>query len=59
LLATWSDGDLFSYFPGRSADTLASLGHVLRDTTCYTMMPFSLVADFARDRNGLPNFRFS
>jgi hypothetical protein len=40
------------------ADTLASLGHALTDTTWYTTMPSSLVADFARDINGLHNFRF-
>jgi len=40
------------------ANKLASLGHVLIDTVWYTNMPSSLAADFSRDRNGLPNYRF-
>jgi len=39
-------------------DKLASLEHALTDTTWYTILPSSLLADFARDRNGLPNYRF-
>lgn len=39
------------------ADTVASLGHKLTDTTWFHIMPVSLSIDFTRDRNGLPNFR--
>jgi len=28
------------------------------DTTRFTMLPSSLLADFPRDRNGMPNYRF-
>jgi len=40
------------------ADTMASLGHNLTVTSWYHSMPASLAVDFARDRHGLPNFRF-
>jgi len=40
------------------ADTMASLGHNLTVTSWYHSMPASLAVDFARDRHGLPNYRF-
>ena len=40
------------------ADTMAVMGHELDATTWYHVMPASLSVDFARDRHGLPNFRF-
>jgi len=40
------------------ADKLAFLGHSLTDTIWYDFMPTPLAADFTRDINGLPNYRF-
>jgi len=40
------------------ADKLAFLGHSLTDTFWFDTMPPSLAVDFARDRSGLPNYRF-
>ena len=40
------------------ADKLASFGHALTDTIWYSSLPLSLSTAFARDRNGLPNYRF-
>jgi len=40
------------------ADKLASFDHALTDTIWYSSLPLSLSTDFARDRNGLPNYRF-
>jgi hypothetical protein len=40
------------------ADGMAALGHDIHDTVWFTLLPPSLGADFARDRHGLPNFRF-
>jgi len=41
------------------ANGLAALGHDLNDTTWFTLLSPSLGPDFSRDRNELPNFRFS
>jgi len=41
------------------ADGLAAMGHDITDTTWFNTLPSSLLADFARDRHGLPNYRFS
>jgi hypothetical protein len=40
------------------ADTMTSLGHDLTVTSWYHSMPALLAVDFARDRHGLPNYRF-
>jgi len=40
------------------ADIMASLGHNLTVTSWYHSMSASLAVDFARDRHGLPNYRF-
>lgn len=40
-------------------DALATLGNDMPDTTWFQTMAVSLSIDFTRDRNGLPNFRFS
>ena len=39
-------------------DALATLGHDMPGTTWFQTMSVSLLIDFTRDRNGLPNFRF-
>lgn len=41
------------------ADKVAAMGHTLPNTTWFTTLPSPLFMDFSRDRNGLPNFRFS
>jgi len=41
------------------ADTMAALGKTVTSNTWFQTMPASLSIDFARDRNGLPNYRFS
>jgi len=40
------------------ADGLADMGHAVTDTSWFTTLPPLLLADFARDKNGLPNYRF-
>jgi len=40
------------------ADIMAESGHGLNVTSWYHTMPASLAVDFAKDRHGLPNFRF-
>jgi len=40
------------------AEKLASLGHDLTNTIWYSYLSLSLSTDFARDGNGLPNYRF-
>jgi hypothetical protein len=40
------------------ADGLAAMGHDTADTSWFTILPPHLLADFARDRNGLPIYRF-
>lgn len=40
------------------ADRLAALGHDILDTMWFTTLPPSLGTDFARDRNGMPNYKF-
>jgi len=41
------------------ADIMANFGHGLTVTSWYHNLPASLAVDFARDRHGMPNFRFS
>jgi len=40
------------------ADALAALGQNVTSDTWFQSMPATLSVDFARDRNGLPNYRF-
>lgn len=40
------------------ADKLAFIGHSLTNTVWFDSLPPTLAVDFARDRSGLPNFRF-
>jgi len=40
------------------ADGLARLGHAQPNTTWFTILPSSLLADFAGDKNGMPNYIF-
>jgi len=40
------------------ADGLADMGHAVTDTSWFTTLPPLLLADFTRDMNGLPNYRF-
>ncbi|XP_024636367.1 uncharacterized protein [Medicago truncatula] len=40
------------------ADKLAFIGHSLTSTVWFDSLPPTLAVDFARDRSGLPNFRF-
>jgi len=37
------------------ADGIAAMGHDIIDTTWFNTLPSSLLADFARDRHGLPS----
>ena len=47
------------YWEGNGcADTMAAFGHGLTVASWYHTLPASLAVDFARDRYGLPNFRF-
>jgi len=40
------------------ADRLAALGHGVSGMAWFDRLPPSLLFDFTRDRNGLPNYRF-
>jgi hypothetical protein len=40
------------------ADGLATMGQDITDTAWFNILPSSLLANFARDRHGLPNYRF-
>lgn len=40
------------------ADKTAFIGHSLKNTVWFDSLPHTLPVDFARDRSGLPNFRF-
>jgi len=40
------------------ADKLATYGHSVTCIVWLTSLPQTLMEDFTRDRNGLPNFRF-
>jgi len=41
------------------ADMLAAMGHTLTAATWFHTLPAPLLADFSRDLNGLPHYRFS
>jgi len=54
----WRNVHVNNYCLNCCAGGLATMGHDITDTTWFNTLPSSLLADFARDRHGLPNDRF-